>query len=362
MLVRRSIAALLATGAMLLTVLAPTPTLAATTGVECGVINAYTAPDPLGSTDGSIQFGFTGPVEVIAAAATLDPVVATDLPNYVGNGAITCVDVTADGGGIITAMAFASGGVISGPVTYDSVNDAYIVADRIFAPASQLVTQPELVPVILVPFEAGEPLTVTLTVDSASGNLTGVSTFSQVSGPVAFSGGGDLLIDGATLPAAYVTGNARLALQVADGTGSDADVSIDGGLDTNTGDFLLSLGVDTIGCSTVDARSSSSITIDGVAFALGSGSTAAASLTTGVEVGVRLQVALDDSVTITEVTVPGCGSVAPVAPPETDTDTSEPMSALADFSSILLLVAVLACWYAAAVVIRRRTARPSRDD
>ncbi len=158
--VRRSLAATLATGALLLTVLAPASALAATTGVECGVINAYTAPDPLGPTDGSIQFGFSGPVETIAAAATLDPAVEANLANYVGNGSITCVDVTADGGGIITAMAFASGGVISGPVTYDSVNDAYIVDDRIFAPASQLVTQPELVPVLLVPFEAGEPLTV----------------------------------------------------------------------------------------------------------------------------------------------------------------------------------------------------------
>lgn len=359
--VRRSLAATLATGALLLAVLAPASALAATTGVECGVINAYTAPDPLGPTDGSIQFGFSGPVEVIAAAATLDPVVASDLTNFVGNGAITCVDVTADSGGIITAMAFASGGVISGPVTYDVGNDAYIVADRIFAPASQLVTQPELVPVILVPYEAGEPLTVTLTVDSASGNLTGVSTFSQVSGPIAFSGG-DLLIDGATVPAAYLSGNALLALEVADGTGSDADVGIDGGLDTNTGNFVIALSVDTIGCSTVDSRSSSEITIDGVTFALGSGSTAAASLTTGVEVGARLDVAADDSITISEVTVPGCGSVAPVAPPETDTDTSEPMAALADFSSILLLGAVLVCWYAAAVAIRRRTTRPSRDD
>lgn len=359
--VRRSFTALLATGAMLLTVLAPASALAATTGAECGVINAYTAPDPLGPTDGSIQFGFSGPVDVIAAAATLDPVVASDLTNFVGNGSITCVDITADSGGIITAMAFASGGVISGPVTYDVPNDAYIVADRIFAPASQLVTQPELVPVILVPYEAGEPLTVTLTVDAASGNLTGVSTFSQVSGPVGFSSG-DLLIDGATVPAAYLSGNALLALEVADGTGSDADLSIAGGLDTDTGNFVLSLGVDTIGCSTVDARDSSSITIDGVTFALGSGSTAAASLTAGVEVGVRLDVALDDSITISEVTVPGCGSVAPVAPPETDTDTSEPMAALTDFSSILLLVAVLACWYAAAIVIRRRSARPSQDD
>ncbi len=54
---------------------------------------------------------------------------------------------------------------------------------------------------------------------------------------------------------------------------------------------MIALGVDTIGCSTVDSRSSSEITIDGVTFALGSGSTAVASLTTGVEVGVRLDVA-----------------------------------------------------------------------
>ena len=47
-------------------------------------------------------------------------------------------------------LAFASGGEVSGPVTYDSGHDAYIVADRIFVPASQLVTQPDLVPIIKV--------------------------------------------------------------------------------------------------------------------------------------------------------------------------------------------------------------------
>ena len=329
----RAIAFALAAATTLLVAIAPMTAQAATSGVDCGAINAYTAPDPLGPTDGSIQFGFSGPTETILATATLDAAVIANLPGQVGNGALTCLDVTADGPGDITALAFAASGQVSGPIAYDSGQDAYIVDDRIFVPASQLVSQPELVAVIQVPFDAGQPLTVSLTVDTSSGNLTVFSTASRVSGPVAFNGGGDLLIEGATLPAAFMGGAALGALQVADATGSDADLDIAGAIDTSTGAFVLSLGVDTIGCTTVDARSGSSITLDGVVFALGSGSTAAASLTTGIEAGVRIQLATNGTLAITEFSVPGCGSVAPIDPPATEADTSEPMGALSRASS-----------------------------
>jgi len=358
---RRSLAIAVGVAATLLAAFAPVATFAATTGVECGIINAYTAP--VGPTDGSIQFGFTGPTETILAAATMDPAVLANLTSQTGNGSITCLDVTADGSGDITALAYASSGQVSGLVTYDSVQDAYIVADRIFVPTSQLVAQPDLIPIVKVPYEAGQTLTVSFTIDTSNGNLNGVSTASQVSGPVAFNGGGDVLIQGATIPAASVTGDPLGALHVAATTGSDADVDITGSIDTTTGNFVLALGVDTIGCTTVDARSGSSITLDGVAFALGSGNTAAASLTTGAEVGVRVQVATSGTVTITEVSVPGCGSVAPIAPPPTDTDAdpSGAMSEISDFSSLALLAGVLIAWYGAAVAIRRRTTRPTQD-
>ena len=88
---------------------------------------------------------------------------SSNLPNQTGNGAITCLDVTADGSGDITALAYAASGQVSGLVTYDSVQDAYIVADRIFVPSSQLVSQPDLVPIIKVPYDAGQTLTVTFT-------------------------------------------------------------------------------------------------------------------------------------------------------------------------------------------------------
>jgi hypothetical protein len=360
---RRSFVLALSATAALLAAVVPAAALAATSGVECGVINAYTAPIPAGPTPGSIQFGFNGPVEVIDAAAAIDPVVVTELPNYIGNGGLTCLDVTADGGGTITGLAFAAGGQISGPVTFDVGQDAYIVADRIFVPSSELVNQPELVAVIQVPYEAGETLTVTLTIDTTTGNLTNVQTASQVSGSVAFNGGADLLIDGATLLATYLSGDALGALQVADATGADADVDIAGQIDTTNGNFIIAIGVDTFGCTTVDARSASSITLDGVSFALGNGATAVPSLTTGVEAGVRIQVATDGTLTITEVTVPGCGSVAPIDPPATDTDadTSASIAAIGDISGIGLLAGVLIAWYGAAVALRRRTTRPTHD-
>jgi len=357
---RRLITIALAVAATLLIAIAPAATFAASTGVECGIINAYTGPVPLGPTPGSIQFGFTGPTETVLAAAALDPAVVANLTNQTGNGSITCLDVTADGSGDITALAYASGGQVSGLVTYDSVKDAYIVADRIFVPTSQLVSQPELIPIVKVPFEAGLTLTVSFTIDTSSGNLTGVSTASQVSGPVAFNGGGDVLIQGATIPAASVTGDALGALHVAATTGADADVDITGSIDTTNGTFVLALGVDTIGCTTVDARSGSSITLDGVAFTLGGGNTAAASLTTGVKAGVRIHVATSGTVTITEVKVPGCGSVAPIDPPATDTEASgsEPLGIFTMFSCGAFAMGLLVAWYAAAVAIRRRTSRP----
>ena len=360
---RRPAAIALAVAATLLMALAPTAIFAATTGVQCGIINAYTAPDSIAPTDGSIQFGFSGPTETVLADATVDPAVVTNLPNQTGNGAITCLSVTADGSGDITALAYAASGQISGLVTYDSGQDAYIIADSIFVPASELVSQPELQAVIGVPYSAGQPLTVTLTIDTSSGNPTAISTASSVSGPVSINGGGDVLIDGATLPAAFVTGNAAGALQVAEATGADADVDIDGAIDTSNGNFVISLGVDTIGCTTVESRSATSISLDGVFFDLAPGATAAASLTTGVEAGVRIVVAPNGDVAITEVTVPGCGSIAPIDPPATDTDAtgaagSEPLGIFTMFSYGAFAMGLLVAWYAAAVAIRRRTAKP----
>jgi len=361
MRVPRTLALAAVAAVTVIAALAPASVLAASSGTECGVVNAYTAPDPVGPTNGSIQFGLSGPVETIVAAATMDPNVTADLPGQTGNGSITCLDVTADGSGHITALAYAPGGQVSGPVVYDAGQDAYIVADRIFVPAAQLVSQPDLVPIIKVPAEAGQTLTVTITVDTANGNPSTFHTASSVSGTVAFNGTGDALIGGATLPAGVVTGHARSALRFAHAAGSSADVDLAGAIDTTSGTFTLGIGVDTIACATVQSRTESSITIDGVTFALGGGATASASLKTGVEAGVRLRVTTGGTLTISKVGVGGCGSVAPITPPATDTDTTGPMEAITDFSSVALVLAMLGGWYGAAVAIRRRSARPTRD-
>ncbi len=199
--------------------------------VEGGAFLDFVAPDPLGPTDGAIRFGFTGPLETIAADADLVPPVDTNLGSL-GTPTPTCLEVTREGG-VITRLAFVAACVVEGEVIFvedlfPPDGDAYVIGDRLAAPAEFLAMSPEFAALIGVAADAGTVLSVTFAVDPALGFPMSFVGITSVSGPVTLLGGGDITVDGATLPTEVIDDASRAALTEASELGVDATVAITG--------------------------------------------------------------------------------------------------------------------------------------
>ncbi len=170
--------------------------------VECGQVSAYTAPDPSGPTTGALTIGLLTPW-TIAADATISPaVVAANLPS--GGGDVTCFGVDVDGTGAITSLEFASQGTISGHVAFDAVNDGYVIANRLELPTSVLTQIPGLGVIFTTTMQAGTSATLTINVDTASGQVTGFVGHSAFCGKAHIAAGGDAVIGAATVAAAFL--------------------------------------------------------------------------------------------------------------------------------------------------------------
>lgn len=225
---RLAFAALLA-GSLALT--AGSVFAAAVSSVECGVFHDYLAPDPIAVTPGSITFGLSGAPETIAADATLEPPADTALPSLAG-GTPTCLTVTRDTG-VITAMAFVPSGTVSGTVVlvpdlFGSGQDAYVIADRVFAPVSAVAADPNLAALIKTAADSGSTFSVTFQIDLSSGVPTGFDATTTLSGAVVLLPGGDIQIGAATLPSAVIDASARQQLEQAAALGVPATVAVSG--------------------------------------------------------------------------------------------------------------------------------------
>ena len=156
-----------------------------TTTVEGGVYLDYVAPDPLAPTDGAIRFGFAGTLETIAADAVLAPPADTNLA-FLG-GAPTCLGVTREGG-VITALEFAGECNAGGTVTrvddlFGPGGDAYLIADRVAAPADLVEGVPAFATLIGIPAVAGTNLDLVFVVDLATGIPSSFIGQTSVTGP-----------------------------------------------------------------------------------------------------------------------------------------------------------------------------------
>jgi hypothetical protein len=205
--------------------------VAAQTTVECGLFRDYTAPDPIAPSPGSITFGLNGSPEVIAANATLVPPTDTTLSSLQG-GTPTCLSVTRDAGSI-TWLAFAASGTVSGTVVlvpnlFGSGQDAYVIADRVFAPASAVVANDGLAALIKTAADSGSALSITFHIDLSSGIPTGFSATDTFSGLVALAGNGDVRVGSATLPNSVIDATARGKLTTAAGLSVPATVVVNG--------------------------------------------------------------------------------------------------------------------------------------
>lgn len=221
---RLAFAALLAAS---LTLTAGSVFAAAVSSVECGVFHDYLAPDPIAVAPGSITFGLSATPETIAAEAILEPPADTALPSLAG-GTPTCLTVTRDSG-VITAMAFVpSGTVVLVPDLFGSGQDAYVIADRVFAPVSAVAADPNLAALIKTAADSGSTFSVTFRIDLSSGVPTGFDATTTLSGAVVLLPGGDIQIGAATLPSAVIDASARQQLEQAAALGVPATVAVSG--------------------------------------------------------------------------------------------------------------------------------------
>jgi hypothetical protein len=203
----------------------------ATTTLECGLFRDYVAPDPVGDVAGAITFGVNGNPEDIAADATLVPPIDTALPSLTG-GVPTCLTVTRDAG-VITSLAFAPSGTISGTVVlvadlFGPGQDAYVIADRLFTPVEAVAANDGLAALIKSAADSGMNLVVMLAIDTSTGFPTGFAATTTLSGPVVLLSGGDITIGTATLPSSVIRAAARADLEEAANLGVPATVVVDG--------------------------------------------------------------------------------------------------------------------------------------
>jgi hypothetical protein len=204
---------------------------AATTTVEAGSYRDYVAPDSGTATPGAITFGFTGMPEVIAADAELVPPADTNLA-FLGGGTPTCLEVTREGGEI-TRLAFTAECTVTGTVTlvadaFGPGMNAYVIGDRVAAPAELVEGDPAFGALLGVPADSGALLSVTFQIDLTVGAPLSFVGATQVVGPVTMLAGGDVMVGAATLPGAAIDDASRALLSEAAALGVDATVGIAG--------------------------------------------------------------------------------------------------------------------------------------
>jgi hypothetical protein len=237
----RRLASVAVLGAILLLALAPSVVSAASSSVECGQLTGYTAPDPSGPTDGSLQLGQTSPW-VVLAAAVLSPAAGTNLPTIVNSGP-TCLALDFDDDGAITAIDFAPTGTIEGDVTFDSGSGFYIFADRLIVPTFITDAYPGLAALFVTSYQAGTSLTVTFSVDPESGAFTGFDGVVAFCGTGSVTQGGDGQVGDAIIPASVLDADDIAALEGAGTRRTCATVHSTGVIEANGGNITTTTDV-----------------------------------------------------------------------------------------------------------------------
>ena len=166
-----------------------TSVAAASSAIECGQLSAYTAPDPSGPTDGSLQIGNMDPWDVLATA-TVSAEATAALPTIVNSGP-TCLALDFDDGGKVTGIDFAAQGNISGHVDLVIGSGFYVFADRLVIPPYITDALPGLDALIVTSYRAQTVLTITFSVDATNGGFTGFDGHANFCGLATVTPGGD---------------------------------------------------------------------------------------------------------------------------------------------------------------------------
>jgi len=281
--------------------------------VECGPVASYVPPDSDASEPGSIALGFDGfgfepDVFTIHPDAVIDPVFAANIGLVGNDGAPTCVSMTVNTDGDVTALAFAPSGSVCGSVISMTIPDAgfdiYMVGGRVGIPDFVFDASPEFGVPVLTAEASGNDLCLILTIEPL-GSISRFTATTGLTGVVTTAGG--LAVNGISVEESFLGANALAAFQSASPTAM-VTIRAVGTVDQDTGsvEATASHAVTTSGCKVVEQPSGGTVSVSGRSFELVAGSSIDATLPVGQPTGVGIAVGFDGAVHLTSATIAGC--------------------------------------------------------
>lgn len=242
--------------AALLGILAAAPAAAATTGTLCGQVTAFTAPT---ATDGSITID--GTVEAIDSSAVIEADTIAVLTTVAAAGATTCLEITADGDGVIVALDIAAQAEICGEVTLDTSTGVYSVGG-VDLPAALVSADADLEALLDAAAAGGASVCLDVTISGTTGLITtaSVNATLDLCGQATLDAD-SVAIAGVDVPLSLLDAEALAVLELAVDAGADVclQVVVD---DTDLVQANLSADIELCGEVTLEADGSA--TIDGV--------------------------------------------------------------------------------------------------
>jgi biopolymer transport protein ExbD len=232
---------------------------AVVTGTNCGQVTAFVEPTAV--TDGSITLD--GVAETIAAGATLDAATTLALSSLSTAEAFTCLDLTVDADGDITAITVAGSATICGTVSTDGT--IYTVGDTTLAGdvADLLAADGDLTALLDAVIDASADVCLDVAVDAGSGVVTAVDVDAsfELCGTVASLDADSAAVAGLDIPFTALSAAAEAALTLALEAGAEAcvDLVVE---DTAITSATVSVTADVCGTVTVDADGNA--TVNGV--------------------------------------------------------------------------------------------------
>lgn len=271
--------------ALVLGMVAVSTTSAASTGRICGQVTAFTAP--VVGTNGDITVN--GVVEAIddslAASLAAGTTLNVLLSALATADATTCLDITADTGGVIVGISIAAAAQVCGEVELSTVTGLTTI-NGVVVPTSLLTANAALAAYLDIAIDANADVCVDLTVDTTTGLVAGVAVNADfdVCGAVEVDGAGNATVGGVTIPASMIDADAAAALRLAALVDALVCVTVDG---TTTGTTTsVDVGVTATICATVTAVGTGTISLEGIT--LNVAGNAAANIRVGDEVCVAM--------------------------------------------------------------------------
>lgn len=315
-------------------------------GEICGSVTAYTAPTP--TTPGSITIN--GTTDPIAAGVVVDATLSAALSPATAAAPVTaCLTLTVDNDGtataVVTGLAADASVRLCGPVSAagTGVSRVFTVSGALLPPTA---IDANVTALLNAAAAANASVCLDVTASATTGAITAAANLDaefQLCGQVAASGSGaarEFTVAGVALAAAQLSAAEIALLELALLNRANVCVQF---MIVDSAVTSLSARADV--CVTVSAATATSVTLDGVAFALGAGATVAPDVRAGQTLAVTVAVSAADVLTISVATFPGCtaGAVLP------DTAVGSP-----DGSTALTLIGLVAMAGAVALAARRR--------